>query len=84
MRQGERPLPHARPAHSSPDSVEESWVTCNSLTKMCGGSESGSYRSRAPSRTRDLQRDSFIDNLLVRIHLIIEMILVDRPCAIGV
>ena len=26
----------------------------------------------------------FIDTLLVRIHLIIEMILVDRPCAIGV
>jgi len=26
----------------------------------------------------------FIDNLLVRIHLIIEMILVDRPCAMGV
>ena len=26
----------------------------------------------------------FIDNLLVRIHLIIEMILVDRPCATGV
>ena len=26
----------------------------------------------------------FIDNLLVRIHLIIEMILVDRPRAMGV
>ena len=25
----------------------------------------------------------FIDNLLVRIHLITEMILVDRPCAMG-
>ena len=25
-----------------------------------------------------------IDNLLVRVHLIIEMILVDRPCAMGV
>jgi len=30
------------------------------------------------------QREFFIDNLLVRIHLIIEMILVDRPCAMGV
>ena len=29
------------------------------------------------------ERDFFIDNLLVRIHLIIEMILVDRPCAMG-
>ena len=27
------------------------------------------------------QREFFIDNPLVRIHLIIEMILVDRPCA---
>jgi len=30
------------------------------------------------------QREFFIDNLLVRIHLIIEMLLVDRPCAMGV
>ena len=30
------------------------------------------------------ERDLFIDNLLVRIHLIIERILVDRPCAMGV
>ena len=27
------------------------------------------------------EREFFIDNLLARIHLIIEMILVDRPCA---
>ena len=27
-----------------------------------------------------LKREFFIDNLLVGIHLIIEMILVDRPC----
>ena len=27
------------------------------------------------------EREFFIDNLLVRNHLIIEMILVDRPCA---
>jgi hypothetical protein len=30
------------------------------------------------------EREVFIDNLLVRFHFIIEMILVDRPCAIGV
>ena len=30
------------------------------------------------------EREFFIDNLVVRIHLIIEMILVDRPRAIGV
>jgi len=30
-----------------------------------------------------LEREFFIDNLLVRIHLITEMILADRPCAMG-
>ena len=30
------------------------------------------------------QRGFFIDSLLARIHLIIEMMLVDRPCAMGV
>jgi len=30
------------------------------------------------------EREFFIDDLLVRIHLIIEMISVDRPCAMGV
>ena len=29
-------------------------------------------------------RDFLIDNLLIRIHLIVEMILVDRPCAMEV
>ena len=45
-------------------------------------------RSKTPGvrgeRRRDGEREFFIDNLLVRIHLIIEMILVDRPCAMGV
>ena len=30
------------------------------------------------------KRNFFIDNSLVRIHLIIEMILVERPCVMGV
>ena len=30
------------------------------------------------------EREFFIDNLLVRIHLIIDMVLVDRPDAMGV
>ena len=30
------------------------------------------------------EREFFIDNLLVRIHVIIKMTLVDRPCAMGV
>ena len=29
------------------------------------------------------EREFFIDNLLVRSHLIIEMLSVDRPCAVG-
>ena len=29
------------------------------------------------------ERDFSIDNLLVRIHLFLEMILVDRSCAMG-
>ena len=30
------------------------------------------------------EREFFFDNLLVRILVIVEMILVDRPCAMGV
>jgi len=33
---------------------------------------------------RPSQREFFIDNLLVRIHFVIQMVLVDRPCAMGV
>jgi len=36
------------------------------------------------SESGDREREFFIDNLLVRIHLIVEIILVDRPCATGV
>ena len=38
----------------------------------------------SPSRSAPSEREFFTDNLLVRIHLILEMILVDRPCATGV
>ena len=44
-------------------------------------------QDRAPGRLCGnpyREKEFFIDNLLVRIHLIIEMVLVDRPCAIGV
>jgi hypothetical protein len=34
--------------------------------------------------TRAEEREIFIDNLLVRIHWIVEMIVVERPCAMGV
>ena len=40
-------------------------------------------RERLPSESWP-EREFFIDNLLVRIHLIIDMILVDRLCALGV
>ena len=30
------------------------------------------------------EREIFIDNLLVRVHWIIEMIVVERPCALAV
>ena len=33
---------------------------------------------------REREWEFFIDNLLVQIHVIIEMILVDWPCAMGV
>ena len=43
-------------------------------------------QSRASLLLKPLQRERefFIDNLLVQIHLIIEIVLADRPCAIGV
>ena len=43
-------------------------------------------RAEAPDHGRrhcPPEKEFFIDNLLVRIHLIIDMILVDRPCAMG-
>ena len=41
-------------------------------------------KQRMASRSGAPPREFSIDNLLVRIHLIIEMVLVDRACAIGV
>ena len=40
-------------------------------------------RARQTTLRSERERDFLIDNLLVRIHLIIEMILVDRPFALG-
>ena len=39
---------------------------------------------RALGLVADLEREFFTDNPLVRIHLIIEMVSVDWPCAMGV
>ena len=41
-------------------------------------------RGASPALAPPGEREFFIDNLLIRIHLIIEMILVDRPCAMGI
>jgi len=38
----------------------------------------------APNNRTGYERDIFTDNPLVRIYLIIETTLVDRPCAMGV
>jgi len=39
---------------------------------------------RSTPRSGAPEREFFINNLLVRIHLIIEMVLVDRPCVMSV
>ena len=42
------------------------------------------WDSSAMPRDYQVEREFFIDNLLVRIHLLIEMTAVDRPCAMRV
>ena len=69
-------------------------------TKRCtrnqGGFEGGDLRPRGGEGCQEAlgprqeghplekYREFCFDNLLVRIHLIIEMTLVDRPCAMGI
>jgi hypothetical protein len=60
-------------------------------TKMAQSQFTGKTRgtvveARAPERPPEAgpEKEFFVDNLLVRIYFIIEMILVDRPCAMGV
>jgi hypothetical protein len=51
----------------------------------CGrGAEGAVVKPPSTSLALPGEREFFIDNLLVRIHLIISIILVDRPCAVGV
>ena len=58
-------------------------MTYAAQTRPCSAPLAVSSRLnlRGPSR---LEREFFIENLVVRIHFIVEMILVDRPCAMGV
>ena len=45
--------------------------------------EAGSLATSPPPVFAPAEREVFIDNLLIGIHLIIGMILVDQPCALG-
>jgi len=54
----------------------------STLNPKADGAGGGAGADANPSREKE--REFFIDNLPVRIHLIIEMILVDRPCVMGV
>ena len=47
---------------------------------MLAGEEGAVLQAEVTPR----EREFFIDDLLVRIHLIVEVILVDRPCAMRV
>ena len=54
------------------------------LRRRRGGAyRAGGQQERGPCNTRR-EKDFFIDYLLVRIDLIIEMVSVDWPCAMGV
>ena len=41
------------------------------------------HRGESPHSCVERERELFVENLLVRLHSIMEMILVDRPCAMG-
>ena len=61
------PTNAASPAKGEPPSTSSTRISSDSVNEL-------------PKVNRH-EREFFIDNLLVRIHLIIEMTLVDRPCA---
>ena len=70
------------------------WTAQGVATPLQGGREGllknlNGVRGLLPGREIDVvplprEREFFTDTLLVRVHLIIAMILVDRPCAMGV
>jgi len=59
-------------------------IFCSRGTPPTINSRYRSKRALEPSVECHREREFFVDNLLVRIHLIIEIISVDRPCAMGV
>ena len=62
------------------------WSSCLVLSCICRLRSTADPKPciNVTFRVAVLEREFFIDNLLVRIHLIIELIMVDRPCAMGV
>ena len=67
------------------------WIWGAMLTRQHSGWAAQLPAQRLAARSLLLQalpaspeRDFFIVNLLARTHLIVEMILVDRPCTMGV
>jgi len=50
----------------------------------CSADSQWGWRDTDRRHAARLEREFFIDNLLVRIHLIVEMIIVDRPGAMRV
>ena len=64
-----RSLSLGRPSESE----ENGWRPCGPL-----------HGRRVLAHRGTSEREFFIDNLMVRIHLIIVMIIVERPCAMGV
>jgi len=57
-----------------------------SSRRCCLSQQTRTFCASPPTRFKPsiLEREFFIENLLVRLHLIIKMILVDRPDAVGV
>ena len=51
---------------------------------MLGDAVDGAHRAASQVDLHTRETEFFIDNLLVRLHLNIEMILVDQACAMGV
>jgi len=64
---------------------EEKLIVESRTTDMCTEDRpcKATFLETMPKIGAQGGREFFIDNLLVRIHLIIEMILVDRRCTMG-
>ena len=66
------------------DLAHEAGLANHSRRARCPWSLSAGQDAGKLGRRGAVERELFNDNLLVRIPLIVEMILVDRPCAMGV